>query len=92
MKLSKVLKELNSSKDIENFLLDLCTPSEIEAMEERWEVAQLLYEGKSTYRDIAFKLNTSTATVTRVARFLFKESNQGYIRVLKKGLVSCNQK
>jgi|TARA_Y100000389_G_C17353242_1_gene459629 TrpR-related protein YerC/YecD len=85
MKLSKVLKELNSSKDIENFLLDLCTPSEIEAMEERWEVAQLLYEGKSTYRDIASKLNTSTATVTRVARFLFKETNQGYIKVLKKG-------
>ncbi|MDC0332276.1 YerC/YecD family TrpR-related protein [Gammaproteobacteria bacterium] len=92
MKLSKVLKELNSSKDIENFLLDLCTPSEVEAMEERWEVAQLLYEGKSTYRDIASKLNTSTATVTRVARFLFKESNQGYIKVLKKGLTSCNQK
>jgi len=92
MKLSKVLKELNSSKDIENFLLDLCTPSEIEAMEERWEVAQLLYEGKSTYRDIASKLNTSTATVTRVARFLFKETNQGYIKVLKKALVSCNQK
>ena len=92
MKLSKVLKELNSSKDIENFLMDLCTPSEIEAMEERWEVAQLLYEGKSTYRDIASKLNTSTATVTRVARFLFKETNQGYIKVLKKGLVSCNQK
>ena len=85
MKLSKVLKELNSSKDIENFLLDLCTPSEIEAMEERWEVAQLLYEGKSTYRDIASRLNTSTATVTRVARFLFKETNQGYIKVLKKG-------
>lgn len=85
MKLSRVLKELNSSKDIENFLLDLCTPSEIEAMEERWEVAQLLYEGKSTYRDIASKLNTSTATVTRVARFLFKETNQGYIKVLKKG-------
>ena len=85
MKLSKVLKELNSSKDIENFLLDLCTPSEIEAMEERCEVAQLLYEGKSTYRDIASKLNTSTATVTRVARFLFKETNQGYIKVLKKG-------
>ena len=85
MKLFRVLKELNSSKDIENFLLDLCTPSEIEAMEERWEVAQLLYEGKSTYRDIASKLNTSTATVTRVARFLFKETNQGYIKVLKKG-------
>ena len=53
-------------------------------MQERWEVAQLLYEGNSTYRDIASKLNTSTATVTRVARFLFKESNKGYLSLLKK--------
>ena len=74
MKLSTALKKLNSDKDIENFLKDLCTPAEIEAMQERWEVAQLLYKGNSTYRDIASKLNTSTATVTRVARFLFKES------------------
>ena len=62
---------------------DLCTPAEIEAMKERWEVAQLLYKGDSTYRDIASKLNTSTATVTRVARFLFKESNKGYLSLLK---------
>ena len=84
MKLSTALKKLNSDKDIENFLKDLCTPSEIEAMQERWEVAQLLYKGNSTYRDIASKLNTSTATVTRVARFLFKESNKGYMSLLKK--------
>ena len=84
MKLSTALKKLNSDKDIENFLKDLCTPAEIEAMQERWEVAQLLYKGKSTYRDIASKLNTSTATVTRVARFLFKESNKGYLSLLKK--------
>ena len=85
MKLSTALKKLDSDKDIENFLKDLCTPTEIEAMQERWEVAQLLYKGKSTYRDIASKLNTSTATVTRVARFLFKESNKGYLSLLKKG-------
>ena len=84
MKLSTPLKKLDSDKDIENFLKDLCTPTEIEAMQERWEVAQLLYEGNSTYRDIASKLNTSTATVTRVARFLFKESNKGYLSLLKK--------
>ena len=84
MKLSTALKKLNSDKDIENFLKDLCTPAEIEAMQERWEVAQLLYRGNSTYRDIASKLNTSTATVTRVARFLFKESNKGYLSLLKK--------
>ena len=84
MKLSTALKKLDSDKDIENFLKDLCTPTEIEAMKERWEVAQLLYKGNSTYRDIASKLNTSTATVTRVARFLFKESNKGYLSLLKK--------
>ena len=82
MKLSTALKKLNSDKDIENFLKDLCTPAEIEAMQERWEVAQLLYKGNTTYRDIASKLNTST--VTRVARFLFKESNKGYLGLLKK--------
>ena len=83
MKLSTALKNINSDRDINNFLKDLCTPSEIQAMEERWEVAKLLYQGKLTYRDIASKLNTSTATVTRVARFLYKESNQGYLKVLK---------
>ena len=83
MKLSTALKNLNSDKDIDNFLKDLCTPAEIEAMKERWEVAQLLYKGDSTYRDIASKLKTSTATVTRVARFLFKESNKGYLSLLK---------
>ena len=83
MKLSTALKKINSDREINNFLKDLCTPSEIQAMEERWEVAKLLYQGKLTYRDIASKLNTSTATVTRVARFLYKESNQGYLKVLK---------
>ena len=83
MKLSTALKNLKSDKDIDNFLKDLCTPAEIKAMKERWEVAQLLYKGDSTYRDIASKLNTSTATVTRVARFLFKESNKGYLSLLK---------
>ena len=83
MKLSTVLLNINSEKDINNILKDLCTPSEIQAMEERWEVAKLLYMGNLTYRDIATKLNTSTATVTRVARFLFKESNKGYLKILK---------
>ena len=81
MKLSTAIKKLKNDKEIDNFLKDLCTPAEIEAMKERWEVAQLLYKGESTYRDIAAKLNTSTATVTRVARFLFKETNKGYMTI-----------
>ena len=85
MKLTTALKNINSDNDIDSFLKDLCTPTEIQAMEERWEVAKLLFKGKLTYREIASELGTSTATVTRVARFLYKESNQGYLKVLKKG-------
>ena len=55
MKLSTALKNINSDRDVNNFLKDLCTPSEIQAMEERWEVAKLLYQGKLTYRAIASK-------------------------------------
>ena len=84
MKLSTALKNIDSEREINDFLKDLCTPSEIEAMEERWEVAKLLFKGDLTYREIASELCTSTATVTRVARFLFKESNKGYLKVLKK--------
>ena len=84
MKLISALNSLKTDKEVKNFLKDLCTPSEIEALEERWEVAKILYKGKSTYREIASSLNTSTATVTRVARFLFKESNNGYLNILKK--------
>jgi TrpR-related protein YerC/YecD len=51
------------------FLDDLCTPSELSAMAERWRVAQLLEEG-IPYREIYEKTGVSTATVTRVARAL----------------------
>lgn len=83
MNLNEAIKNIKSNKDAENFLKDLCTPSELKALEERWNVAKLLYVGKYSYRDIASKLNTSTTTVTRVARFLFNEENKGYLKILK---------
>jgi len=84
MKLSNVINELKSPKEVEIFLKDLCTPSEIKALNERWEVAQLLYQKNKSYRKIASELGTSTATVTRVARFLFSESNYGYQNAFKR--------
>ena len=67
-----------------DFFTDLCTPAEIKALNERWNVAQLLYKNQLSYRDIAEKLKTSTTTVTRVARFLSNEPYQGYNRILKR--------
>ena len=84
MKLTKAINKLENEKELEKFLKDLCTPSELNAFEERWEVAKLLYKKDMSYRDIAKTLKTSTATVTRVARFLFNETNKGYQIALRK--------
>ena len=82
--LNEVLLLLNNKNEVSDFLKDLCTPAELKALEERWAVAQLLYEDELSYREIAAKLKTSTTTVTRVARFLSSEPYQGYKRILKR--------
>jgi TrpR-related protein YerC/YecD len=73
-----------NKNEVDGFLKDLCTPAELKALEERWSVAQLLYEDNLSYREIASKLKTSTTTVTRVARFLSNEPYQGYKKLLER--------
>lgn len=80
--LSEALVVLNTAGEAGRFLRDLCTPGEIAALAERWRVARLLDGGGKTYRQIAQETGASTATVTRVARFLLQEDNEGYRLVL----------
>jgi len=54
--LNEVLLLLKNKNEVNDFLKDLCTPAELKALEERWSVAQLLYEDNLSYRDIATKL------------------------------------
>jgi TrpR-related protein YerC/YecD len=54
---------------VRQFLLDLCTPAELEAIVDRWWTASLLNEGKS-YREISEINGVSVTTIGRVARFL----------------------
>lgn len=82
--LNEIFLLLKNKNEADDFLKDLCTPAELKALEERWAVAQLLYEDNLSYREIAAKLKTSTTTVTRVARFLSSEPYQGYKRILKR--------
>ena len=84
MNLYKAIEKLKNQHQVRAFLADLCTPKEIESLIERWEVAKLLSTEKYTYREIAEKLGASTTTVTRVARFLFSENNNGYKTILNK--------
>ncbi|MCY4413772.1 MAG: YerC/YecD family TrpR-related protein [Alphaproteobacteria bacterium] len=72
-----LLSHIQSSEKMERVLKDICTPKELSSLQERWQVAQLLSSGLS-YREVHAKCGSSLTTITRVARFLNVESNQGY--------------
>lgn len=76
--LAAALAALRSSDEARALLSDLCTPQEVRALAERWQVARLLDEGQMTYREIHDATGVSTTTIVRVARFLRDESNDGY--------------
>ena len=73
-----------TSQEMSNFLKDLCTPSELTALSERWLVCKLLEKGNLSYRDIKSITRSSLATIGRVARFLNVEQNKGYKTILNK--------
>ena len=76
------LLSLRTRNEVDAFLADLCTPSEVRAFAERWAVARLLNEGGRSYREIACEAGASPTTVVRVARFLKEMPHQGYRLVL----------
>jgi TrpR-related protein YerC/YecD len=63
------LAALNGGKEVGNFLKDLCTPAELQALVDRWQVVNLL-EQDISYRQIHDMTGVSVTTVGRVARFL----------------------
>ncbi len=60
---------LRSAEECRNFFKDLCTPAELQALVDRWQVVQLLEEGLP-YRKIHDETGVSVTTIGRVARFL----------------------
>lgn len=82
--LYKAFAMLKDNKEIERFMIDLCTPNEIQAFAERWAIAQMLEKGELSYREISEATGASTTTVARVARFLNQEHYQGYKMVLER--------
>ena len=81
-KLSEAFLSLETPQEVERFLRDLCTLSELEATAHRWEVAQLLDKGLP-YLEIAERTHASTTTVTRVAHWL-RHGEGGYRLALER--------
>lgn len=74
--LATAVLTLRDADEVTRFLRDLCTLPELEALAHRWQIVQLLEEGVP-YVEIAERVPTSTATVTRVAQWL-RNGTGGY--------------
>jgi TrpR-related protein YerC/YecD len=72
-RLCDALLTLENVEEVRAFLRDLCTPSELEALVDRWNVVPHVLEGLP-YREIHERTAVSITTIGRVARFI----NQGY--------------
>lgn len=78
--LFEAVLQLRTKEDCQQFFADLCTPNELNALADRWEVARLI-DREVPYRDIYERTGVSTATVTRVARAL-RHGEGGYRKIL----------
>lgn len=80
--LYRALISLETVEECRNFLRDLCTPAELQALVDRWHVVELLREDLP-YRKINQLTGVSVTTIGRVARFLH-EGFGGYAVALER--------
>ena len=78
--LYRAIVTLQTEEECRRFFQDLCTVSELKAMEQRMDVAMLLDEGL-IYSDILERTGASSATISRVNRSLHYGAN-GYRTVI----------
>src|SRR5262245_61267766 len=76
------MQRLGNEDELRRFLRDLCTLPELEALAHRWQTVLLLDQGVP-YVEIAERVPTSTATVTRVAQWL-RHGTGGYQSALER--------
>ena len=67
--LYRAILSLQTVEECYDFFTDLCTVSELKAMEQRFELAKLLNDGM-IYNEILERTGASSATISRVNRSL----------------------
>ena len=78
--LYRAILTLKDEEEVYRFFQDLCTVTELRAMEQRFDVAVLLHDGM-IYSDILERTGASSATISRVNRCLHYGSD-GYQTVI----------
>lgn len=79
--ISNILALENDAEKINNFIIEMFTQSEVETLSKRWQILNLLKEGR-TQREIAKELKVSLCKVTRGSQIL-KKKNSIVVRYLK---------
>lgn len=67
--LFEALLALRNTREVRNFFDDLCTPAELQALVDRWQVVEYLQKDLP-YRKIHDLTGVSVTTIGRVARCL----------------------
>lgn len=67
--LFRAIVSLRDVGECRSFFKDLCTPAELQALADRWQVVELLQQGLP-YRRIHDLTGVSVTTIGRVARYL----------------------
>jgi TrpR-related protein YerC/YecD len=81
-RLFRAVLSLETQEECYRFFEDICTIGELHSIAQRWEVAELLYQG-TTYNAIADKTKASSATISRVNKCL-NYGADGYRLVLER--------
>ncbi len=85
--LYQAILALKDEEECRLFFEDLCTPTELRSMEQRYDVAVYLLQDQ-VYAEILEKTGASSATISRVRRNILDNENGGTMRdlILRLGL------
>ena len=92
MALYESILKLKDLDECCRFFDDLCTPNELRSMEQRFDVAVYLQQGK-VYLDILDKTGASSATISRVRRAMLDNGAGGVMQdvITREGLHEVNE-
>lgn len=79
--LAQAILSIKSEEECFELLEDICTIKEVDDMANRFQIALLLYEGK-TFIDVENQTGASSATISRVNRCL--KHGKGYRQIIER--------
>ncbi|WP_195270084.1 YerC/YecD family TrpR-related protein [Eubacterium sp. 1001713B170207_170306_E7] len=79
--LAQAILSIESEEECFELLEDICTIKEVDDMANRFQIALLLYEGK-TFIDVENQTGASSATISRVNRCL--KHGKGYRQIIER--------